>query len=142
MWSISHMRARPWAEVAVATRPPAADAPMQALMALCSLSTRIVSVSTLPSDTNLVKDSMMPVDGVMGYAGMTSGFSWRKASATAWLPVTATILVVVIAMLFALLFHDNGLVPFFAGAFHGANAAALTVVIVKTSHFFVLDQHR
>ena len=60
------MRARPWALVAVATRPPAADAPMQALMALCSLSTRMVSVSTLPFETNEVNDSMMPVEGVMG----------------------------------------------------------------------------
>src|SRR5512145_1030969 len=139
MWSISHMRARPCALVAVATRPPAAEAPMQALMALCSLSTRIVSVSTLPSDTNLVKDSMMPVDGVMGYAGMTSGFNWRKASATAWLPVNATVLVVVIAMLFALLFHDNGLVALLGRAFHGADAAALAVVVVEAGHLFVLD---
>src|SRR5574342_270514 len=100
------MRARPWAEVAVATRPPAAAAPMHALMALCSLSTRIVSVSTLPSDTNFVNDSMMPVEGVIGYAGMTSGFNWRNASATAWLPVTATVFVAT-AMLFALLFHDD-----------------------------------
>src|SRR5512144_3064595 len=107
------MRPRPCAEVAVATRPPAAEAPMQALMALCSLSTRIVSVSTLPFETNEVNDSMMPVDGVMGYAGMTSGFNWRSASATAWLPVTATVLVAV-GMLFGLLFHDNGLVAFFA----------------------------
>src|SRR5512135_3103857 len=128
MWSISHIRARPCAEVAVATRPPAAEAPMQALIALCSLSTRIVSVSTLPSDTNLVNDSMMPVEGVMGYAGITSGFSWRKASATAWLPVTATVLIDVIAMLFALLFHDDGLVALFPGALHGADAAALAVV--------------
>ena len=66
MCSISHMSARPWALVAVATRPPAAAAPMPALMALCSLSTRIISVSTLPFETKEVNDSMMPVDGVMG----------------------------------------------------------------------------
>ena len=125
--------------VAVATRPPAAEAPMQALMALCSLSTRIVSVSTLPSETNLVKDSMMPVDGVIGYAGITSGFSWRSASATAWLPVTATVLVVVAPMLFALLFHDDGFVALFPRAFHGADAAALAVIIIESRHLFILD---
>src|SRR5512146_3212507 len=112
-------------------------------MALCSLSTRIVSVSTLPSDTNLVNDSMIPVDGVMGYAGITSGFSWRNASATAWLPVTATVFIlVIVAMLFALLFHDNGLVALLARAFHGANAAALAVVVIEADHFLVFHPDR
>src|SRR3990172_4805242 len=132
------MSASPWALVAVATRPPAAAAPMQALIALCSLSTRIVSVSTLPFDTNDVNDSMMPVDGVMGYAGITSGFNWRSASATAWFPVTATVFVVVTPMLFALLFHDDGLVPFFAGALHGADTATFAVVVIELCPFFVL----
>ena len=35
MWSSSHMYARPWLEVAVMTRAPAAEAPTQALIAEC-----------------------------------------------------------------------------------------------------------
>ncbi len=40
------MRARPWEAVAVATRAPAAEAPMQAERAECSLSTVTNSVCT------------------------------------------------------------------------------------------------
>src|SRR5690242_2871596 len=86
---------------------------------------------------------MMSVDGVMGYAGMTSGFNWRSASATAWLPVTATVFVfVIVAMLFALLFHDNGLVALLARALHGADAAALAVVVIEVDPFFILHRDR
>ena len=51
MYRISHINARPLEEVAVMTRAPADDAPTQALMALCSLSTVTNSVSTSPSAT-------------------------------------------------------------------------------------------
>ena len=45
------MRARPQDEVAVMVLAPAASEPMQALMALCSLSTGMNSVSTCPFAT-------------------------------------------------------------------------------------------
>ena len=48
MWSSSHMSARPWLDVAVMTRAPAAEAPTQALIAECSDSTVTYSVCTSP----------------------------------------------------------------------------------------------
>jgi len=66
MYSISHIRAIPLALVAVSTRPPAAAAPMQALMALCSLSTVTRLVLTTPSATYFENSSMTWVEGVMG----------------------------------------------------------------------------
>ena len=65
---------------------PAASEPMQALMALCSLSTGMNSVSTCPLATKLVKYCGISVEGVIGYAGMTSGLIWRMAVATASFP--------------------------------------------------------
>ena len=53
-------------EVAVITRPPAAAAPMQALIAECSLSTAMKFVGTLPSATNCEKFSTTWVEGVIG----------------------------------------------------------------------------
>ncbi len=64
--SISHISASPWDDVAVATLPPAADAPMHALMALCSLSTSTISVFTFPSDIKLENLCIRSVAGVIG----------------------------------------------------------------------------
>lgn len=47
-YSSSHIRARPQEDVAVSALAPAAEAPTVALMALCSLSTGINSVSISP----------------------------------------------------------------------------------------------
>jgi len=66
MWSSSHMSARPCDEVAVITRAPAADAPMQALIAECSLSTVTYSQSVLPLATKPANSSTMVVCGVIG----------------------------------------------------------------------------
>ena len=54
-------------------RQPAASAPMQVDMALCSLSTAMNSVSTSPLSTYVEKYWGISVDGVMGYAPITSG---------------------------------------------------------------------
>ena len=52
---------------------PAADAPIAALIELCSLSTGINSVSTCPFATKEAKYCGISVDGVIGNAGNTSG---------------------------------------------------------------------
>ena len=111
---------------------------MQALIALCSLSTSIISVFTLPSDTKLVNLCIISVAGVMGYAALTSGLTCLNASATASFPVTATILPVS-GPSFPLLFHDNCLVPFLPRTLKSAYSAALAIVIIKPCHFSVLD---
>src|SRR3990172_3233721 len=59
----------------------------------------------------------------------------------AWLPVTATVFVV-IGMLFALLFLDNGLVALLARALQGADPAAFAVVVIESGHLLVLNRHR
>ncbi len=86
MYRISHISARPLALVAFMTRPPAAAAATQAVMAECSLSTATKFVLTCPSATNLANVWTTSVDGVMGYAATTSGLICRMASATAMLP--------------------------------------------------------
>ena len=53
--------------------PPAAEAPMVALIALCSLSTGINSVSTSPFAIMEATNWGISVEGVMGNAGITSG---------------------------------------------------------------------
>ena len=67
----------------------AAEAPIVALIALCSDSTATNSVFTLPSATNWENIWAISVAGVIGYAATTSGFIWRMASAIASLPVFA-----------------------------------------------------
>jgi hypothetical protein len=47
----SHIRAKPWEEVAVIVRAPPAAEPITALIAECSLSTVTNSLLTLPSAT-------------------------------------------------------------------------------------------
>jgi hypothetical protein len=66
MNSISCIRARPWDAELVKVRAPAAEEPMQALMALCSDSTGTNSASRWPSATNSDRCSTMWVWGVMG----------------------------------------------------------------------------
>jgi hypothetical protein len=51
-WSISCMYSNPWDEVAVKVRMPAADAPMQQDIALCSDSTLMYSAFISPLATN------------------------------------------------------------------------------------------
>ena len=60
-------------EVAVKTRQPAALAPIAALIALCSLSTGINSVSISPFEIYVETNCGISVEGVIGNAGMTSG---------------------------------------------------------------------
>ena len=83
---ISYMRARPQEEVAVTARAPAASAPMQADMELCSDSTGTNSVFTSPLATYWAKYWGISVEGVMGKAAMTSGSICFMAKAMASLP--------------------------------------------------------
>src|SRR5690554_1268285 len=66
MYRISAIKIRPWEEVAVMTRAPAAEAPIQALIAECSLSTVINSVSAKPSAIYPEKICTISVAGVIG----------------------------------------------------------------------------
>ncbi len=64
--NISCISAMPFAEEAVITRPPEIEAPTQAEMAECSLSTATYSESTLPLATKSAKRIGISVDGVIG----------------------------------------------------------------------------
>ena len=64
--SISCIRARPCAEVAVNVRVPAMEAPMQAAIAECSDSTLMYWAGRLPSATMSDSASTICVCGVMG----------------------------------------------------------------------------
>ena len=77
--SSSHISARPAEEVAVIVLAPAASAPIAADIAECSLSTGMNSVSTSPLAINVDTICGISVDGVIGNAGITSGFTWRIA---------------------------------------------------------------
>src|SRR5574344_901065 len=128
------MYAMPAELVAVITRPPAALAPMQALIAECSDSTVTNSVSTWPLATKVEKSSTTCVDGVMGNAATTSGLIWRMACAQAPAPVMGTILgfpdeTCVISNLVADKFECHGLAFLVDRAFTDAKAAALAVEI-------------
>ena len=87
---ISCISATPFADEAVMTRAPEMEAPTQADIAECSLSTATYSESTLPFATKSAKRIGISVDGVMGYAATTSGLIWRIASAKARLPEVMT----------------------------------------------------
>src|SRR5512133_1676201 len=125
------MSARPWLDVAVMTRAPAADAPTQALIAECSDSTVTYSVWTRPSATNLANSSTIVVCGVMGYAAIMSGAHWRIASATRRLPVVATVFCSDIGL------HPREFAAFrnhldsVHGAFVSTDAASLAVVEIE-----------
>ena len=80
------MKASPAELVAVMARAPAAEAPMQADMEECSLSTVTNSVSTWPSATYWAKYWGISVDGVMGKAAKTWHPAAHAARATASLP--------------------------------------------------------
>ena len=69
------MKARPQEEVAVMALAPAAQAPMVALMELCSDSTGMNSVSISPFAIKVETICGISVEGVMGNAAMTSGFT-------------------------------------------------------------------
>ncbi len=73
-YSISHIRAIPAEDVAVIVLAPAASAPIAALIALCSLSTGMNSVVISPFAIMDATNCGISVDGVMGNAGITSGF--------------------------------------------------------------------
>src|SRR4030042_6964257 len=73
IYKISHISARPCEDVAVIVLAPAAAAPTHALIALCSDSTGIISVFTLPSATYWQNPITISVCGVIGYAATTSG---------------------------------------------------------------------
>ena len=63
---ISCISATPFADEAVMTRAPEMEAPTQADIAECSLSTATYSESTLPFATKSAKRIGISVDGVMG----------------------------------------------------------------------------
>ena len=77
--SSSHISASPAEEVAVMVLAPAASAPIAADIAECSLSTGMNSVSTSPFDINVDTICGISVEGVIGNAGITSGFTCRIA---------------------------------------------------------------
>ena len=64
------------AAVAVITRAPAADAPTQALIALCSLSTQTNSVSTNPSETKSANFCTVAI-GQEGFASIRRPATWN-----------------------------------------------------------------
>ena len=66
-------------EVAVIVLAPAASEPIAAAIAECSLSTGMNSVSTSPLAIYVDTICGISVDGVIGNAGITSGFTWRIA---------------------------------------------------------------
>ena len=73
------MRAKPALLVAVKVRAPAAAEPTAALMAECSLSTRIISVCDSPLATNSAYLCIISVWGVIGNAAATWGLACLKA---------------------------------------------------------------
>ena len=79
MYTTSHIRAKPALLVAVKVRAPAAAEPTAALIAECSLSTRIISVVDSPLATNSANLCIISVWGVMGKADATWGLACLKA---------------------------------------------------------------
>src|SRR6056297_3728222 len=133
------MRAIPAEAVAVITLPPAAAAPIQADIALCSLSTVTNSVSTFPSATNFEKSSTICVDGVIGNAATTSGLICRIASAIAPLPVIAFVVLIPSSLSLFPFKCEGRCVSLFAyGTFTDTEPAALAVGVVDPNDFFSL----
>ena len=73
--SSSHINARPHDDVAVMLLAPAASAPTVALIDECSDSTGMNSVSISPLAIYVDTICGISVDGVIGKAGITSGFT-------------------------------------------------------------------
>ena len=73
--SSSHISASPADDVAVRLLAPAASAPIAALIDECSLSTGINSVSISPFAIYVDTICGISVEGVIGNAGITSGFT-------------------------------------------------------------------
>ena len=94
--SSSHIRASPADEVAVSERAPAASAPIVALIDECSLSTGMNSVSICPFAIYVDTICGISVDGVIGKAGITSGFICLIAYATASFPDIRSLLAMII----------------------------------------------
>jgi hypothetical protein len=86
--SISCIKSRPWEDVAVYERTPEAEAPIAAVIALCSDSTQINSDFILPVSIICAIFSTIVVCGVIGYADTTPGFAMRTASAAMWFAVS------------------------------------------------------
>ena len=82
----SAMYSKPWLDVAVNVRAPAADAPMAHDSAECSLSTCTYSAASSPASTISERRSTTTVCGVMGYAEITCGRASRTPSANASSP--------------------------------------------------------
>ena len=80
MYNSSHIYASPQEEVAVNALAPAADAPMVALIELCSLSTGINSVSTNPFAAKEAK-SIVPVET---YKKMIDELAEKKPVYSLW----------------------------------------------------------
>ena len=95
IYIISHMKDNPFEDVAVIALAPAASAPTQALIALCSLSTATNSVSTAPLLTKVEKYCGISVDGVIGKAATTSGFICFIAVAAASLPLKRSLILII-----------------------------------------------
>jgi hypothetical protein len=90
----SHIKASPHELVAVIALAPAACAPMQVDIALCSDSTATNSVSTKPSATKEEKYMGISVDGVIGNAPTTSGFICLIAVAAASFPDSLSLIAI------------------------------------------------
>ena len=84
--SISHIYASPFEDVAVAVLAFESDAPIDADIALCSLSTSIRFDNIFPSAIYLEKYSGISVDGVIGNEGNTSTPICLNAFAAALFP--------------------------------------------------------
>ncbi len=104
---ISCISATPLALEAVMTLAPDIDAPTHAVIAECSLSTATYSESTLPLGTNSANFTGISVEGVIGYAATTSGFTCLIASAKARLPEVISFL------LFNMVCHSPRIFPVF-----------------------------
>ena len=95
IYIISHINDNPFADVAVIALAPAADAPIVADIALCSLSTATNSVSTSPFATNVEKYCGISVDGVIGNAATTSGLICFIAIAVASFPLNLSLILII-----------------------------------------------
>jgi hypothetical protein len=84
--SISHIYASPFEDVTVAVLAFESDAPIDADIALCSLSTSIRFDNIFPSAIYLEKYSGISVDGVIGNEGNTSTPICLNAFAAALFP--------------------------------------------------------
>ena len=115
---------------------PAASAPIQALIALCSLSTATNSVSTCPLLTNVEKYCGISVDGVIGKAATTSGLICLIATAEASFPLKRSLI---------LILFSNSFLHFYCTerANLATNSTSLAIIVIKIFSFtFFINRNR